>query len=167
MRGGRTRPSARTAAVVAVLVVGAIVTVAAARHGPHGHAAPTARTVAARTILAAHPDVGVACPIPNSTACDRVGVAVRLRHPARRVVAAIGGHRAILYDRRWSGPARHGLRRAFVGFVHPAGLRPGTYAGNRPIATTLHLIVTDADGVRHATSLRVNVGPGWGGSGSV
>ena len=162
MRGGRTRANALAAAVVAVLVVGAIVTFAGTRHGPRGHAAPAARPVAARTILATHPDVGVACPIPNSTACDRVGVALRLRHPARRVEAAIGGHRAILDDRRWSGPARHGLRRAFTGFVHPAGLRPGTYAGNRPVATTLHLIVTDADGVRRATSLRVNVGPGWG-----
>jgi hypothetical protein len=64
--------------------------------------------------------MAVACHIPNSIACDRVGLAVWLRHPALSISATIAGAPLQLNNPDWSGPARHGRRRMFAGFLHPA-----------------------------------------------
>lgn len=46
----------------------------------------------ARQVLARAPYMGVACPTPNSIACDRIGLAIWLKEPARTVTATIAGH---------------------------------------------------------------------------
>lgn len=68
--------------------------------------------------------MGVACPVANSIACDRVGLAVWLRRPARAVTATIAGAPVAL---DWHGdqpPASgaSGPRRAFDGYLQPAGI---------------------------------------------
>ena len=79
----------------------------------------------ATELLSRDPYMGVSCRIPNSFACDRVGLAVWLREPAARVEAAIAGRELELDDPEWSGPAEHGERRMFAGFLQPAGLIDG------------------------------------------
>ena len=118
--------------------------------------------------------LGLACPQPNSIACDRVGLAVWLRRPARSVTATVGKRSWALDDRQWSGPRRHGLRWMFAGFVQPAGMRaPGAlsvrpedgadlYTGRNGIAPRVRLVITLADGTRLATSFRAELAPGWG-----
>lgn len=71
------------------------------------------------------PYMGVACGIPSSIACDRVGLTVWLRHPAEAVVATVGGRSFRLDDPAWSGPAIHGERKQFAGFLQPAGITTG------------------------------------------
>jgi hypothetical protein len=67
--------------------------------------------------------MGVACHIPNSIACDRVGLAVWLQRPAT-VSATIAGAPLKLNDPTWSYVARSGRRAVYVyaGFLQPAGL---------------------------------------------
>jgi hypothetical protein len=71
------------------------------------------------------PYMGVACGIPNSIACDRIGLTVWLRHPAQAVVATVGGRSFRLDDPAWSGPAIHGERKQFAGFLQRAGITTG------------------------------------------
>jgi hypothetical protein len=68
------------------------------------------------------PYMGVACGVANSIACDRIGLTVWLRHPAQAVVAIVGGRSFRLDDPAWSGPAIHGVRNQFAGFLQPAGI---------------------------------------------
>jgi len=62
------------------------------------------------SVLGRDPYMGVACGIPNSIVCDRVGLTVWLRRPAVAVSATIAGQPLKLNDPQWSGPAHHGLR---------------------------------------------------------
>jgi hypothetical protein len=68
--------------------------------------------------------MGVSCQLPNSIACDRIGLSVWLRRPALAVTATIAGASLKLNDPNWSGTARVGRRPAFVfaGFLQPAGI---------------------------------------------
>jgi hypothetical protein len=68
------------------------------------------------------PYMGVSCGVPNSIACDRIGLTVWLRSPARAVAATIAGRTFRLDNPTWSGALHHGLRTAFAGFVQPAGI---------------------------------------------
>jgi hypothetical protein len=124
-------------------------------------------------VLAETPSLGVACRVPNSLACDRVGLAVRLRAPAVAVSATIDGRPLELDDPDWSGPARAGRRRVLAGFLHPAGLLsgplapqaddgPGRWVGRHEVEAGVGLTieVTPARYVR--TSMRVRLAPGWG-----
>ena len=77
---------------------------------------------ASSDVLARDPYLGVSCGIPNSIACDRVGLSVWLRRPAVAVRATIAGAPVKLDDRQWSGPRRHGRRTLFAGFLQPAGI---------------------------------------------
>jgi hypothetical protein len=119
----------------------------------------------ARRLLAGPPYMGVSCPTPNSVACDRVGLAVWLRHPAKHVSARIDGRPIELDDPEWSqttdprGPL-------FAGFLQPAGLRdsdgplgvPGTHwYGETPRSAWVELRI---DG--HTTGLVVTLHAGWG-----
>lgn len=76
----------------------------------------------ANALFSQSPYMGVACHIPNSIACDRIGLTVWLRRPALSVTATIAGRSFSLENRMWSGPARHGLRTQFAGFLQPAGI---------------------------------------------
>ena len=99
-------------------------------------------------VLARDPYMGVSCGIPNSIACDRVGLSVSLRQPAVAVTATIAGAPVRLDDRQWSGPRRSGLRTLFAGFLQPAGIisrmrvrpdpgSPTTWEANRAVPAVL------------------------------
>ena len=151
------------------LAAAAVAAVAAGIAAPAAAAPP----VPPRTLLARAPSLGVACRVANSIACDRVGLAVWLRRPARAVTATIAGRPVTLDDRAWSAPARRGLRRMFAGFLHPAGLRDGALAvvtedgrdrftGRHPVRATVVLWVRDARGRIARTRLCVELRAGWG-----
>ena len=133
-----------------------------------GALGPAAASAETNVTLARGPYLGVSCPFANSTACDRVGLAVWLRRPARSVEATIGQRRFSLDDPKWSGPANGGLRKMFVGFLQPAGLRLGAlqvplkWAGSPPVATNVRIVVTYADGARRAVTTKVALSGGWG-----
>ena len=132
---------------------------------------PPARERPAASLLSRQPYLGVACPVPNSIACDRVGLAVWLRTPARRVSATIGRQRFALDDERW----RHDTRGdAHIGYLQPAGL-----SGDGPLAVRadepphrlvrggvvrplIRLRITLAAGRTVVTRTRADLHPGWG-----
>ena len=74
------------------------------------------------TLFSQPPYMGVSCRAPNSIACDRVGLTIWLRQPARAITAAIEGRTFRLDNPAWSGPPRHGQRTVFAGFLQPAGI---------------------------------------------
>jgi hypothetical protein len=126
----RRRQRRRRAGLLsALLVMGAGAYVA---FGPgHGASHPaSARTgpprpslvLDANALFSQSPYMGVACHIPSSIACDRIGLTVWLRRPALTVTATISGRSFALENPMWSGPARHGLRTQFAGFLQPAGI---------------------------------------------
>jgi len=137
-------------------------------------AAPAPAATAPAHVLARVPYLGVACPVPNSIACDRVGLAVWLTRPARTVSATIGGRRFTLDDPRWSGPARHGLRRTLAGSPRPAGLTRagplrvipdgphGRWAGGHPVSAFVELAVDYGHGMQVAVRVRLPLHAGWG-----
>ena len=138
---------------------------------PTGADQPEPPTVPSEHVLAREPYMGVSCRRPNSIACDRVGLAVWTRRPARAVRATIAGRTFELDDPEYGSPRKHGLRLMFAGYLHDAGLRgSGPLAvkvkNNRwfggPVATTVRLIITDADGSQRATTVRVALAAGWG-----
>jgi hypothetical protein len=109
---------------------------------------------------------GVACHTPNSVACDRIGLAVRLRPRPARVTAVVGADRIML--------APHGGRRQWIGYVRGAGLR-----GRGPLAVRrrcgslywagadaplvyARVVATLADGRREITTLATPLRPGFG-----
>jgi hypothetical protein len=124
-------------------------------------------------LLSRDPYMGVSCRIPNSFECDRVGLAVWLRQPAKRVDASIAGRELELDDADWSGPAEDGERRMFAGFLQPAGLiegplqvtpddGPDRWIGREPVSATVELSVVGADGRVTTTTVEVGLSPGWG-----
>ena len=123
-------------------------------------------------MLGRWPYMGVSCGQPNSIGCDRVGLAVWTRHPARTVRATIAGHAFELDDPLWSGRSVHGSRRMFAGFLRNAGLRGrgalairvknGFWEGNPPVSADVRLLITFADGSQRTTKVRVQLSPGWG-----
>ena len=78
-----------------------------------------------KQLLARTPYLGVSCPQANSFTCDRVGLAVWLRHSAVSVAVTINEHhfsaRRSPVER--SRPPRQ--TRAVAGFLQPAGLLSG------------------------------------------
>lgn len=127
----------------------------------------------ARALQTHPPYLGVSCPKANSFACDRVGLSVRLRKPALRVVAKIAGRRVVLDDPTWSGPLRDGRRKRFAGFLQPAGLLDGPlrietknggtrWSGDPPVVATVVIVVTFESGTASSAAMRVRLSPGWG-----
>lgn len=125
-------------------------------------------------VLAKDPYMGVRCPQPNSISCDRVGLAVWLRHPAVHVTGTIAGQPLTL---DWFGDQRHvgpvPARSELDGYLQPAHLT--TLLGVRPDPPGLWfccsadqpsprvtLWITFADGSRVRTELQVPLSPGWG-----
>lgn len=139
---------------------------------------PTTRPAASRPVpvapgrlLTRMPYLGLACRLPNAVACDRVGLAVWLRHPAVSVTAAIAGRGLTLDDPEWSGGARTGRRTLFAGFLQPAGLverlhvhpdRRGRWIGRDAPSPVVRLTVHRAAGPDAVTQLAVPLMAGWG-----
>ncbi|HWH11596.1 MAG TPA: hypothetical protein VG165_10760 [Solirubrobacteraceae bacterium] len=128
----------------------------------------------AAAVLAKAPYMGVSCPVANSIACDRVGLAVLLRRPAYSVTATIAGRPLDLDYRTWApGHAPRGPRTAFSGFLRPAGIvsnlhvspdngRDGWFGTRFPEPPLVRLRVRYAGGNTITTQLRVNLATGWG-----
>lgn len=158
----------------AARVTGALAVAAAAvlsGCGANTTAGPPTSERPAGSVLSRPPYLGVACPVPNSIACDRVGLAVWLRKPARRVSATIGRQRFALDDERWRRDTRGD---AHIGYLQPAGLRGEGPLGvrvdeppdrltradaARPLIT---LRITLAGGRTVVTRTRAGLHPGWG-----
>jgi hypothetical protein len=140
-----------------------------------GRPSPLAAAVWVRPsqVLSRPPYLGVACPRPNRFACDRVGLAVSLRHASEAVTATVDGRRFPLADPRWSGARRDGRRRMFAGFLRPAGLLhgplalpaddgPGRWIGRRPVEAGVGLTIRRSGRFYVRTSLVVPLAAGWG-----
>lgn len=109
--------------------------------------------------------MGIACRQPNTIGCDRVGLAVWSRRPARAVHATIAGRRLSLDDREWSARSDRGLRRGFAGFLQhagPGGAGPLAVRPGHRVSATVRLTITYANGTQQATKLRIGLAPGWG-----
>jgi hypothetical protein len=137
-------------------------------------ASERAPVVSPRSVLDGAPTMGVACPVPNSIACDRVAIILSTSRPAQSVSVTVGRRTVVLDDRQWSEPWRHGVKREFSGYLHPAGLRgPGPlgvlvenhhnrWTGVHPVTAAVRVVITYADGSRRATTTRAALSPGWG-----
>jgi hypothetical protein len=150
---------------------------------------PRPVTVAPSRVLSQTPYLGVKCPVANSIACDRVGLAVWLKQPAVTVTATIAGARVAL---GWFGDERllsPGFgHRQFAGYLRPAGIvsrlhiRPVkgsvvvTERGRTHVRTSremwfgrtnaraplIRVTIHYADGRTLITQLRVGLSAGWG-----
>jgi hypothetical protein len=92
---------------------------------------PRPDVVAPSRVLSQSPNLGVACPVANSIACDRVGLTVWLKRPAVSVTATIAGAPLVL---DWFGDQRLGRKipsREFDGYLQPAGIVPRLHV--RPV----------------------------------
>jgi hypothetical protein len=122
-----------------------------------------------RLLFAQRPYMGVACPKPNSIACDRIGLAVWLRRPAAQVTATINGQRLDLDGGRRTGrPPVY-----WEGYLQPAGLLSGPlkvrpdrglyhWTGEHPRSARLAITVRRAGGAVGRVSLVMPLRAGWG-----
>ena len=162
-------------AVAALLAVGAALVIALGADDPAlRHAPASPPVVAPRRVLAGPPAMALACPVPNSIACDRVALLVNTRRPARAVTVTIGDRSAVLDDLQWSEPWQHGVKRRFSGFLQPAGMLDDgplhvtpedgrdRYTGRNAVSAPVRVVITRTDGSRVATSLRLELFAGWG-----
>lgn len=115
----------------------------------------------AAILLALHlpspPFLGLAC---GSAAgrCDRVGVAVWLRRPARHVVAVVHGRRVRLKTGR-GGSGAYARGRFWQGFFRDAYVSTLADAGER---VPVRVRATFAGGVTRAATATVTVSQGYG-----
>lgn len=140
--------------------------------GSSSVAPPVALTVSPQKVLPRDPYMGLACPTPNSFACDRVGVAVYLRRPAAEVRAAIGGRRFDLnVPDGWVGKRKT----FFTGLLQPAGLQedgplkvtaddgPDRYiGGDTGVVAPVRLEIIARDGEVTITEIDVRLMGGYG-----
>lgn len=116
------------------------------------------------------PYMGIACPVPNSVRCERVGLAVWLERPAERLSASIAGRRL---DLKSPGEFVGGRGTGWEGYLHPAGLAGsgplgvaansrGRWLGDPPVSAIVRLDAEYPDGSRATRTLRVQLAPGWG-----
>jgi hypothetical protein len=176
-RQRRRRALGLSVIFMAALIAGGLLRGTGAVHRPHPlRAAGTGAAPGispASPMLAREPDLGVTCGVPNSIRCDRVGLAVWLRRPAETVTATVAGVTIELDDPTWSGPALHGRRTMFTGFLQPAGMlngplkvRPdrGRYWWAGAHATSARVRIVAIYGQRHRASVTTTVllRAGWG-----
>jgi hypothetical protein len=176
-RARRRRQRAAFAGLALVVVaagVALLVVMAHAGSAPTRPGAPAPATLRPEQVLAMPSYLGVSCPRAASIACDRVGLAIWTRGPARAVRATIAGRSFDLSDEpRFVGPHQRGQPYMFVGFLHRAGLRRGPLAvrvengrsrwtGKHPVNAALRLLITRADRSQVATTVSVPLRPGWG-----
>jgi hypothetical protein len=168
----RQRQRHRRRLVWAALLLMAVVALALALdQPPPDRPASTARAVWSVTpssVLSREPYMGVACGIPNSTACDRMGLAVWLKRPALAVNAEIRGRQFSLSDRSLSTPIRNHRRKDFAGYLRGAGLSrtyhlPERWLGAQPpVHQLVRLRIDYGTGPVVETRLRVWLMAGWG-----
>jgi len=119
--------------------------------------------------LGRDPQLGVACPKGGSIACDRVGVGVWLKQPAKRVTATINGRALVLHAGGLGGRAPT----YWEGYLKPAGLLHGPlkvtpdrgryfWQGRHPKNARVLIDIQRADGSTDTESLRVSLAAGWG-----
>jgi hypothetical protein len=112
--------------------------------------------------LARQPQIGVSCPRANSIRCDRVGLAIWLKHDPAHLSASIEGRP--LKMRLLPNPQES----HWEGFLQPAGLIDGAlkvrpdrgryyWTGKHPVYARVKI----SSGGR-ARTLRVPVFAGWG-----
>jgi hypothetical protein len=123
-------------------------------------------------VLSQSPYMGVRCPVANSIACDQVGLAIWLKHPARSVTASIDGRRLAMdrFGDRLTSSTRP--RTAFDGYLRPAGITssmhvrpvPGTrlWLGDPTPSAAVWLLIDYGSGRHVATHLQVPLMAGWG-----
>jgi hypothetical protein len=113
-------------------------------------------------VLSRSPYMGVACKIPNSIECDRVGLAVFLpkRRRAARIEASINDRPVEM--RIPAAVPTHGIY--FEGFLAHAGLKRGPLkvTPKKPVFATVHITAHYRDGRSAETIQRVGLAPGWG-----
>jgi hypothetical protein len=133
-------------------------------------AAPSTATVAPDAVLAREPYMGVSCPRPDTIRCDRVGLAVWLKRPARRVNATVAGRPFALDDPHWSALPGGDGRKMFAGFLQRAGVRERLhvtpsrgehYWGIEPPFPVVTLRIDYGDRIVK-TTLQVRLMSGWG-----
>jgi hypothetical protein len=162
---GRREVRGLALAAIVAGVVGTVASLVADR----GALPPLAGDVAPESVLAREPYMGVRCPGPGVIECDRVGLAVWLKRPARSVSATIAGRPLRLDDPHWSAPPYGGDRTMFAGFLERAGIRdrlhvtqPGEhYWGIEPPAPVVELRIAYADGRVTQTTLLIRLRPDW------
>ena len=170
-RRARRRRLLVAGALVAAVAVAAALSVALGDRQP----APVAPAAPAPAALALpkDPGMGVACPEPNSVACDRVGIAVWLDSEPQRLVASVGGRSVTLRDAHIRCGDDRACPRLYQGELQPAGLLDGAlkvtpdegrhrWFGRHPVTGTLTVTATYRDGSRAAATRRVPLSPGWG-----
>ena len=128
---------------------------------PASPPAPPAHGVPPGKVFSQSPYMGVSCSIPNSTVCDRVGLAVWLKRPAKAVRAEINGHYLSLKFQPWA------TRRAspFVGYLRGARANfrlPEHWEGQPPRDGLVRLRIDYGRGRSVETRVRVELSPGWG-----
>jgi hypothetical protein len=116
----------RQLAILAATALIAVIVGSRNGHGPASRSRPGAALrvmTSPAAVFAQDPYMGVSCHIPNSIACDRVGLSVWLGRPAT-VTATIAGAPLRLTDPAWSYVAHQGGKPLYVyaGFVRPAGI---------------------------------------------
>jgi hypothetical protein len=176
---GRQRRRRRTAAWLGlVLCAVAVLTYAVVR--PRSAPAPPAGIQEPAGTIAQSPSVvfsqppymGVRCPVPNSIACDRIGLAIWLKRPAYSVRASIDG-RPLAMDRfgdQLISAARP--RTEFDGYLRPAGIVsnmhvravPGTstWLGDPTPFAAVWLLIDYGHSRYVTTHLQVPLMAGWG-----
>jgi hypothetical protein len=145
------------------------------RHAPpRGRAASVSGVLTSpAAVFVKDPYMGVACHLANSIACDRVGLAVWLRHRAT-VTATIAGAPLRLNAPRWSYSVRDGRHMLYVyaGFLQPAGLRSRlhvtplpntqTWLGSDVPSPLVRFRIDFGQGNVVITQERVWLSAGWG-----
>jgi hypothetical protein len=165
----RRRQRRRRAVVAVIALVVAVIALARPASEPSAPPVrppdqPAAQLVGWKAVLTRVPYMGVACTTPNSTTCERIGLAVWLRHPAAVVSATVVGQRFALHDEHWRARAGE----VFAGYLHMRGLGRrlgipyGHWKGNPTPYAVVRVRVRYRHGARVTTRVRVPLMAGWG-----
>jgi hypothetical protein len=112
------------------------------------------------------PYMGVACPEPNSTVCDRIGLALWLKEKPVEVIAIINDRRIYLALPRGHGNDSRG--EYVEGYVQPAGLHalpfglPDVWMGEPPASVPVMIEVEFKAGRKSSTTVEIGLHAGWG-----
>jgi len=171
----RRRSGALIALSVALVIAGAYL---AEPHGSgpaliEGFRVPAGTAVVSPSeAFSEDPYMGVRCPVANSIACDRVGLAIWLRRPAYSVIATIAGRPLAMnrFGDQFTGSGRP--RTEFDGYLRPAGIVtrmhvspiPGTHMwdGVGTPLVSVWLLINYGSGRHAVTHLGVPLSAGWG-----
>ena len=115
----------------------------------------------------AAPFLGVSCPIPNSIACDRVGIGVHLKPATTLVVVELDGRLVTL------SPPTDPPDDLWLGYLDAAGLRHGhldvhispsahLWSGIPEVDPQVHVTAFFADGHSASLTMTVLLHPGFG-----